>query len=422
MNGWGRRGLAIVGLIAVLALSQGGARAARAAGRAKDAVAAEHWVGTWMAAAMSSTGMDAPRNSSNIFTNQTIRMIVRTSIGGERLRVRFSNAFGAAPLTIGAAHVALRAQGAGIVPGSDRALTFSGQSSLVVPPGAPVLSDPVDLSAPPLTEVAISLYVAGENGPATWHQLGMQTTYISGAGNFTASAEFPVQRTTRSWYWLTGVEVEASADAGAVVTLGDSITDGAASTPDTNRRWPDLLAERLDAQKNVPALAVLNAGISGNRLLHDTTGPNALARLERDVFAQDGVKEVIVLEGINDIGFPYMKGVPAGQAVSAADLIAALRQIVERAHAHGIRVLGGTLTPYEGSFYDSAKGEEQREEVNHWIRSSGVFDGVVDFAAAVRDPQHPRRFLPAYDGGDHLHPGDAGDRAMAEAVNLSSLR
>lgn len=412
-----RKTWAALALAALIAFSQSGS-----AGALRAHTRSEHWVGTWMAAPMASTPDNTPKDFQNTFANQTVRMIVRVSIGGDRLRVKFSNAFGVVPLNIGAAHLALRGKGTAILPGTDRTLTFSGLSSIVVPPGAPVISDPVDLTVPPLTELAISLYLPGQTEPATLHPDGMQTTYISRLGNFVASTSLPVKKTTHSWYWLIGVEVDAPASAAAVVAFGDSITDGALSTPDTNRRWPDFLAERLVSQKNEPPLAVLNAGISGNRLLHDRSGPNALARLERDVFAQDGVRGMIVLEGINDIGFPYIKGMPQDQAVTAAQIIAALRQIVERAHAHGIRVFGGTLTPYEGSFCDSKHGEEQREAVNQWIRTSGVFDGVVDFDAAVRDPRHPRRFLPANDGGDHLHPGDVGDRAMADAVNLSLLR
>jgi lysophospholipase L1-like esterase len=393
----------------VLAFSQSGISAGAPVG-------GEHWVATWMASPQGSTPGNLRKTSGHAFNHQTVRMIVRTTIGGESLRVRFSNLFGTKPLVIGAAHVALRSKGAGIVPGSDRALTFSGRPSIAVPVGAPVLSDPVKLRVRPLTDLTVSVYVPESTGPATWHPDGLQDTYISKPGNFTASVDMPYARKTAAWYWLTGVEVEARAGAEAIVALGDSITDGDHAS-NADRSWPSRLAARLEARKNGPRLAVLNAGISGNRVLHDVVGPNALARFDRDVLARGGVKYVILLEGINDIGFPYLKGEPPGQAVSAAEIIAGLRQIFERAHAHGIKVFGATLTPFEGAIYYSKEGEAKREAVNRWIRTSGAFDGVIDFDAAVRDPKRPLRFLPADDSGDHLHPGDAGYKAMAEAVD-----
>ncbi|MGC1105177.1 MAG: SGNH/GDSL hydrolase family protein [Candidatus Acidiferrales bacterium] len=360
------------------------------------------------------------RNTSDAgFSNQTVRMIVRASIGGKELRVRFSNAFGSTAVTIGDAHLTLAGSGAAILPGTDRALTFSGHASFTIPPGAMALSDPVHLNVSALARLAVSVFLPVTTGPATWHELGNQTTYISGPGDFAASADMPAAKTEKSWYWLSGVEALASKGTGAVVTLGDSITDGAYSTLDANHRWPDVLAEQLAGRGGAlsSALSVLNEGISGNRILHDVDGPNALARFDRDVLAQDGVRYLIVLEGINDIGWPHMSGGKyAGDAVSASEIIAALRQIAERAHAHGIRVFGGTLTPFEGAFYETSDGEAEREAVNEWIRTSGVFDGVIDFDKATRDPSHPGRFLPAYDSGDHLHPGDAGYEAMGRAA------
>lgn len=223
-------------------------------------------------------------------------------------------------------------------------------------------------------------------------------------------------KTVNSWYWLAGVEVAATNNSAALVTLGDSITDGAAAALDANHRWPDILAEQIVGRKR-PPLGVLNEGISGNRILHDGAGPNALARFDRDVLAQDGVRYLIVLEGINDIGWPHITGGRyAGDAVSAEDIIGGLKQIAERAHAHGILVLGGTLTPFEGATYETPDGEAEREAVNQWIRTSHAFDGVLDFDKVTRDPDHPSRFLPAYDSGDHLHPGDAGYRAMGMAA------
>jgi lysophospholipase L1-like esterase len=349
------------------------------------------------------------------FENQTVRMIARVSIGGNQVRVRLSNEYGTAPVEIGDAHIALAGKGAEIVPGTDRQLTFSGEKSFTIPPRAVVMSDPVSLNIKPLTSVTVSVFVPNATGPATWHALARQTTYISGAGDFTASADIPVAKTVPSWYWLSGIEVLASARTAAVVTLGDSITDGAASTLDANHRWPDVLAE--DLARDGAALGVLNEGISGNRLLHDVAGANALARFDADVLSQDGVKYLIVLEGINDIGWPHITGGKyAGDKVSAEEIIAALKQIAERAHAHGIRVFGGTLTPFEGAFYETPDGKAEREAVNKWIRESGAFDGVIDFDAVTRDPKQPKRFLPADDSGDHLHPSDAGYKAMADAV------
>jgi len=378
--------------------------------------AGEHWVGTWAAAPQMFAGPNGIDPADAGFADQTIRMIARVSIGGTELRVRFSNRYGAAPLAIGEAHVALAAKSAAILPGTDRALTFSGEKSFTIPPGAMVLSDPVHLRVPALGGVAISVFVPDATGPATWHPLARQHTYISPAGDFVSTAEMPVAKTTESWYWLSGVEALASPSTSAVVALGDSITDGAYATVDANERWPDFLANQISTRTRAP-IAVLNEGISGNRLLHDVDGQNALARFDDDVLAQDGVKYLIVLEGINDIGWPHMMhGKYAADAVTAAQIIAALRQIAERAHAHGIRVFCGTLTPFEGAFYATPAGEAEREAVNRWIRSSRAFDGVIDFARATRDPKNPKRFLPAYDSGDHLHPGDAGYRAMGRAA------
>jgi lysophospholipase L1-like esterase len=228
----------------------------------------------------------------------------------------------------------------------------------------------------------------------------------------------PYKWITHSWYWISAVNVEAAAGTEAIVALGDSITDGLNSTANADRSWPAQLAARLQANPATAHLAVVNAGISGNRILHDHFGPNALERFDRDVLARDGVKYLVVLEGINDLGFPHLPGAFGQQEVTAQDLIAGLRQIIDRAHAHGIKVFGGTLTPYEGAMYYSQEGEAKREAINHWIRASGAFDGVIDFDAAVRDPKNPKRFLPAYDSGDHLHPGDAGYKAMADAIDL----
>ena len=386
------------------------ARVACAQARTGD----QHWVGTWAAAPQMPVDFNGLNPADAGFDNQTIRMIARVSVGGEQIRVRFSNEFGSAGLTIGDARIALAGKGAAIVPGTDRALTFSREKSFIIPPGALVMSDPVSLKVPPLTSVAVSVFVPGATGPATWHALGRQTTYISGAGDFTASAGMAAAKTTTSWYWLSGIEVLASQDTSAVVTLGDSITDGVAATLDANHRWPDVLADEL--AKSGDPLSVLNEGISGNRLLHKFAGPSALAHFDEDVLAQDGVKYLIVFEGINDIGWPHIPDVKQTDAVSAKQIIGALRQIAERAHAHGILVFAGTLTPFDGAFYETPDGETEREAVNKWIREAGAFDGVIDFDEVTRDPANPKRFLPANDSGDHLHPGDAGYKAMGHAA------
>ncbi|MGC2417337.1 MAG: SGNH/GDSL hydrolase family protein [Candidatus Acidiferrales bacterium] len=392
-----------------------------------------HWVSAWSAAVHAPLPFtDLP--ASPVFENQTIRMVVRPTMGGERLRVRLSNAFGTTATTIGAAHVALVSKGAEIVPQSDRVLTFSGSSSIAIPPGAPVLSDPVDLKVPAFAELAISLYLPEKTPASSTHFWAQHETYISGPGDFTGQLEIPNPSMRTSWYWLADVEVWASPQAAATVAFGDSITDGVGAKQGEYSDWPDDLANRLASGQGAGRLAVLNEGIGGNRILHDGAGVSALARFDRDVLAQPGVVNVIILEGINDIGWPHMKARPspngttpsqgpfADDRVTAQDLIAGLKQIIERAHEHGIRVFGATLTPFEGADYYSADGEVERQAVNQWIRTSGAFDAVFDFDAAVRDPNHPSRFREDYQSGDHLHPSAAGYKAMTAAVDLSVLR
>ena len=371
----------------------------------------QHWIGTWGT---------SPEAGTTSFTNQTLRLIVHTSIGGDFVRIRLSNAYGTASLVIGAAHIGLRSTDAQIISGSDRVLTFSGESTIAIPAGALAVSDPVELRVPALGDLAISVYVPGNTGPATFHAEGKQTSYISPTGDFTGTIAFPIGSTTLSSFFIANVEVKESKEGRAIVTLGDSITDGTNSTPDTNHRWPNFLADRLQATHGDQDLGVLDQGISGNRILHDIAGTNALARFDRDVLAQTGVKYVTVLLGINDIGFSGITGF-TDQAVSADDIIAGLMQIVERAHAKGLKIFGCTLTPFEGTFpgYYTPQGEIKREAVNAWIRTSDAYDAVIDFDAAVRDPSHPTRILPAYDSGDHLHPNDAGYQAMANSIDLS---
>jgi lysophospholipase L1-like esterase len=380
------------------------------------------WIATWGASPVA----PLPANTTNPgFTNQTVRLVVHTSLGGNEVRVRLSNAFGTESLLIGAAHIAVRSMNAGTVSGTDRTLTFSGSGSVTIPPGALAVSDSVKLDVPALSDLAVSLYLPGPTGQATWHAAALSTNYVSKPGDFTGAADMPVDRTVTSWFYLTDVEVKATKDTFAVVTFGDSITDGTRSTPDTNHRWPNFLAERL-AQHHVK-LSVVDEGIAGNRVLHDLVGPNALARFDRDVLAQPGVGYVTVLLGINDIGdISRLPAVAqpgrAPQPVSADEIIAGHRQMITRAHQQGLKILGCTLTPFEGAAYFTPEGETKRQAVNKFIRTGGAYDGVIDFDAAVRDPDHPAGILAMYDSGDHLHPNDAGYRAMADTIDLSLFK
>jgi lysophospholipase L1-like esterase len=381
------------------------------------------WVGTW-AAAPQTVEAGPPFNQQNVvFTDQTIRQIVHTSVEGHRVRVRLSNAFGpygTAPLTIGDAHIALRQQDSTIVNGTDHQLTFGGATLVRIPAGAFVISDPVDLDLEPFSDLAISIYLPGPTGQVTYHSVASQTNYVV-SGDMTNAASLPVAKTASSWYFLSGVDVLTRDDnARAVVTFGASITDGTASTPNTNQRWPDDLARRLIHRYGPREVAVLNEGIAGNRSIFDAIGQNGPARFDRDVVAQEGVKFVVVADlPINDVGFPVLVG--PSQAVTADEIIGGLKQLIRRAHDKGIKIIAGTLTPYKGAFYWTATGEAIREEVNNFIRS-GAFDGVVDFAGATADPNNPLVFAAQFDSGDHLHPNDAGYQAMANAFDLSLFR
>jgi lysophospholipase L1-like esterase len=374
----------------------------------------QQWVGTWASAPL----LDAHAETADHLvapgtTGVTLREVVHVSIGGEMLRVRFSNLYGTDPLVIGAAQIAQTLKGAAVVAGSGKPLTFHGQPSVSIPPGALVVSDGVQFKFAPLADLTVSFYLPSPSGPITEHQLGNATSYHA-PGNVAANDTLETPSTLTSWEYLNGIDTLASADAGAVITIGDSITDGAKSTVDTNQRWPDELARRLQADPKYRKLAVLNEAISGNKILLDGAGPNVLARFDRDVLAQNGAKYLLILEGINDIG--RLHTVPDG--ATAADIISALDQMILRAHAHGIAVIGCTLTPYHGAGYYTENGEAIRKAVNDWIRTGGAFDGVVDFEAAVRDPDHPDTFLPADDPGDHLHPNDTGYKVMGDAIDL----
>jgi lysophospholipase L1-like esterase len=377
---------------------------------------AKKWVGTWA----SSPLLDAhAKNAEELLTagtqsGATLREVVHVSMGGETVRVRFSNLYGNNPLVIGAVEIAQTLKGVAIVPGTNKAVTFNGQPSVSIPPGALVVSDPTSFKLPALSDLTVSFFLPNPTGPVTEHQLGNATSYHV-TGNVVSSASLESPATATSWYYLNGVDTLAAADAAAVITIGDSITDGAKSTIDTNQRWPDELARRLQADPKYRDLSVLNEGISGNKILLDGAGPSALARFDRDVLAQSGARYLLILEGINDIGRLH-DNPDAG--LTAADLISAINQMVVRAHAHGIAVIGCTLTPYHGAHYFTEKGETIRKAVNEWIRTGGVLDGFVDLEAAVRDPAHPDTFLPSVDPGDHLHPNDAGYKAMGDAIDL----
>ena len=377
---------------------------------------AVHWVGSWGAAPALPNGPEV--------TNQTIRQVVRLSMGGNAVRIRISNELGTGPLIIGAAHLARPAQEAGSIdPSTDHVLTFGGRPSLTIPAGAPAVSDPVQLDVKALDSLAVSLFVPRDTGPAATHPLGRATTLIADGGDTTTSPTLSKPTTSTARFFLSGVDVQTTGSA--VVTLGDSITDGYGSTLDANRRWPDILAERLSQAGS--SLAVVDAGISGNRVLHDMPeaqfGPAAIARFDRDVLAVPGVSTVILMESINDIGHPGSAYLPE-QKVSAEDIIVGMRQIIDRAHGRGLRILGATLTPYADTVfpgYFTSEGEASRQAVNHFIREGGAFDGVIDFDATVRDPARPDHISAEYDFGDHLHPNDAGYRKMGESIDLKLL-
>jgi lysophospholipase L1-like esterase len=388
-----------------------------------------HWIGTWGASPAPQLASPALMLSNHLlFENQTIREVVHTSVAGRAVRVRLSNAYGKEPITIGSAHIALRKSESAVAAGSDHGLTFGGRASVIIPADAMVLSDPIDMELPALSDVAISLFLPKATAGGGIHYSAQQTSYV-GSGDLTAAESISDPVKITSWVFLTGLDVSVPSSAATIVAFGDSITDGALSTIDANRRWPDILASRLAAQKSGASIGVLDEGIGGNRILYDPAvnvrfGVNALARFTRDVLAQPGVRYVIVLEGINDIGHPG-ESAPLNEAVTAEDIIAGYRQMIDRAHEAGVKIFGGTLTPFVGTTipnYFAPEKEVKRKKVNEWIRSSGAFDGVIDFEKAVRDPQNPDRMLPLYDGGDRLHPGDAGYKAMGEAIDLNLFR
>jgi lysophospholipase L1-like esterase len=382
------------------------------------------WIGTWYAAQQPSMP-----SAPSVYQDQTLRLIVHTSMGGSQVRIRLSNLYGDTPLTIGAARIARRASEADIEPASERALTFNGQTSVVVP-HTTVTSDPARLTVPPLADLAVSLYLPKPTIVATVHILGQQTSYASNPGNATTAVHFPTAKHTGMWPFLTGVDVIAKPPAFAVVAFGDSMIDGDGSTANANHRWPDALAVRLHrAGKNV---AVLNAGLIGNRLLHDSPrasefgtalGEAGLTRFQRDALDLPGAKVVVVRIGGNDLGFNGGLA-PSNETVNADDLIAGYRKLVALAHQHGVSIIGTTIPPFENvdvPGYSTPAKDVMRQHINAWIRHADNFDAVLDFDQIVRDPSHLTRLLPAYDSGDHLHPNDAGYALIAAALPLATL-
>src|SRR5579863_4137016 len=373
-----------------------------------------HWVGTWTAA-------PAPAEGFAGFNNQTLRLNPRVSIGGERLRVRISNAYGNRPLVIGAATIALRDKGPAIVADSARKLTFGGRDCAAIAAGAVLYSDPVALAVRPLADLAVSFHLPGEvlANFAITGRYARQTNYISPPGNYTAAVTMPVGNLTDQWFFLCGVDVLAGSDTLGIVTLGDSITDGNISSIDAFCRWPDQLARRLAARGGRP-VAVMNNGLGGNRILHDIRGDSGLRRFDRDVLAQPGVTHVIVMLGTNDLRNRWAK---PEEEVTAEQMIAGLQQMALRAHAAGIKIMGATLTPFGNETYMANAWNPTREKhrvaVNTWVRDSGAFDAFADFDAALRDPEIPTQMRAVDDCGDGLHPSDAGYCKMGDTIDLA---
>jgi lysophospholipase L1-like esterase len=373
-----------------------------------------HWVGTWTAA-------PAPGEGA-AFNNHTVRMIPRVSLGGNVLRVRISNAYGTRPLAIGAARAGVRSTGPGVVAGSNRRLTFGGEATATIAAGALIVSDPVRLEVAPLADLAVSVYLPGDL-PASFGITGRyarQTNYVSPPGDFAADDVMPVGRLTDDWYFVCGVDVVAPRETGAIVAVGDSLTDANISTHDGHHSWPSQLARRLMARTGGRPMAVMNQGLGGNRILHDIRGESGLRRFDRDVLAQPGATHAVIMLGTNDLRNRPGK---AEEEVTAPQMIAGLKQLALRGQAHGIAVIGCTLTPFENeTFLPGAwnpRREAVRQEVNEWLRKAEAFDAVVDFDRALRDPARPTQMLPVYDCGDHLHPSDLGYRAMGDAIDLS---
>lgn len=394
-----------------------------------SACAAADWVQTWGAAPLPPSQAMGPLPATPSFANQTIRQSMRVSVGGAQVRVRFTNEYGTKPLVIGRARIAVADEQGDPIPGTEREVLFSGKPSTTIPASAPFLSDPVALPVKALSSLVLSIYLPQATGPCTCHSTGMQNAYVSNAGDFTDKAFAPKQ-TVQARAFISGVYVQARRGARAVVVLGDSISDGIGSTLNANHRWPDLLANELD--KDQGAWGVVNMGISGNQVLSDGAGQSALARFDRDVLSVPGIRTVILFEGVNDLGISYghfegpmaaaFKGSFSGTKVTRESMIAGYRQLIARAHAHGLKVIAATITPYGGASYYSEQGEAIRQSLNTWIRTSHEADGVIDFDAVMRDPMKPTQIREGFHAGDHLHGSDAGYRAMTAGIDLSLFK
>ena len=405
---------------ATTAAALAGALAFPAAGTASECGTegiACKWVATWTASPMAATParLTGPDDFSSVgFNDQTIRDIVWTSVGGQAVRISLSNQFGRRPVTFGQVDIGVSAGGPLIIPGTNQRVTFAGKMAVTIPPGASAISDPVRMTVPAQTDLAVSLFTSGPTGPATYHSDSQQVNYVSAAGDYADSGSATGFTTTsQHWYFLDEVDVQVgAATGGTIVAFGDSITDGYQSTVGANGRWPDDLADRLLAGPAGQVHPVVDEGISGNRVLVGSVrfGVSAQVRFLTDTADVAGARYVILLEGINDIGFSL---------TPVARIIAGYERLIAAAHAAGLKIFGATLTPFQGSGYYSAPGEAEREAINHWIRTSGAFDGVIDFDRALRNPADPLQFLPAFDSGDHLHPNDLGYQAMADAINLA---
>lgn len=422
-----RRLSAILGGIALVigaAVIVPAASAASAPGSTQDP-----WVASWAASPMSGV---TPTGSTS-FTDQTIRNIIYTSAGGNAFRVQLTNTFGTQPLTVGGVSVGVVLDGAQLVPGTTRTVTFGGKTGTTVAAGAELLSDPVPMRVQPLTELAVSVYLPVNTGPATNHSDAQQTNYIAAGDHAGDTAATAYTTTTGSWYFVDGLDVRSATASGTIVAFGDSITDGYQSLTSGNDRWPNYLARRLAALEGPNAPGVVDEGISGNRILSPSGcfGVSAEDRFARDALSQPGVREVILLEGINDIGFSGEADTgcyaPTNATVTAAQIEAGYRVLINEAHARGVKIYIGTLTPFAnsnpgyGGNFGTAAGEALRAQVNNWIRTSGAFDGVIDFARAVQDPYNPLYLNPVYNSGDSLHPGDFGYEAMAATIPLAFL-
>ena len=390
----------------------------------QQCLAATHWVEAW------GTAQELMKPERTIpsaqvppakVEKQTVRMVARPTIAGSEVRVSLSNSFGHPPVRIDAAQIAVTAGNGAIVPGSSRTLSFGGRSGVVLPPGARISSDPVPFDVRAQVDLSVSLYLQADSGPTTSHPVGLRGAWLA-PGNQVSAEKLEGSTLFRSYLWLDGISVRASGRATAIIAFGDSITDGFSTTPDADMPWPSVLARRLSGRLGSASPSVINMGISGNRVLREGAGSSALARFDRDVLSRPGARRVLLLLGINDISFSAIPGLPVSEKATAEDITTGYGLLIARARQHGLSMIGATLTPFEGVNTYTPAGEQMRQQINQWIRGSGQFDAVIDFDAATRDPAHPTRLRAEFDSGDHIHPNDAGNRAMAHAIDLKLFR